>query len=187
MVPVRIGRILVVVVLAALGAAACGGGFSGADVPTSAPASNATTAPLLPTNRYALPDFDLAKLQQLLGQLKGTPVVVHIWGSWCGPCRQEGPVLAKAVAAYGDRVQFLGIDIMDSRTSARGFMREFSWTYPSLYDPSALGDIRTQLGFLGQPDTLFYAADGTLAAKWAGPLTDEVLRQDLAKILPAGG
>ncbi len=177
-------RTTVAFVVLALAAATCGG--AGSPAPSSAPAANATTAPLLPADRYALPSFDLAKLQELLGQLQGTPVVVHIWASWCGPCRLEGPLLEQAVKTYGDRVQFLGVDIMDSRDSARGFMREFGWAFPSVYDPSAQGDIRTQLDFIGQPDSLFYGADGTLVARWSGPLTDAVLKEDLAKIVPAG-
>jgi hypothetical protein len=55
---------------------------------------------------------------------------------------------------YGDRVRFIGVDILDQRASARDFMSEFGWTYPSVYDPS--GAIRDGLGLLGQPVTLFY-------------------------------
>jgi hypothetical protein len=59
---------------------------------------------------------------------------------------------------YGDRVRFIGVDILDQRASARDFMSEFGWTYPSVYDPS--GAIRDGLGLLGQPVTLFYDESG---------------------------
>ncbi len=128
--------------------------------------------------------MDFAGYEELLGQLRGTPVVVNIWGSWCGPCRTEAPHLAAAHATYGDRVQFIGVDILDVRESAREFIEEFGWTYPNVFDPSAAGDIRNQLGYLGQPVTLFYDADGTLVADWEGPLDPRTLEARIRKILP---
>jgi thiol-disulfide isomerase/thioredoxin len=144
-------------------------------------AHNATTAPLLPTDAAELPDVDPASFDRLLAQLRGTAVVVNVWGSWCGPCRQEAPLLADAAARYGSSVQFLGIDILDSRTSARAFMRQFGWRYPSLFD--ATGAVRDHLGLLGQPDTLFYDASGSLAFRWPGPLTASVLDRHVRALL----
>jgi cytochrome c biogenesis protein CcmG/thiol:disulfide interchange protein DsbE len=108
-------------------------------------------------------------------------VLVNVWASWCGPCRDEAPLLASAHETYGDRVRFLGVDILDQRASARAFMREFGWTYPSIFDPT--GAIRDGLGLLGQPVTLFYDASGELADTWTGPLTEEALDANLDAIL----
>jgi thiol-disulfide isomerase/thioredoxin len=165
-------------------AAGCTSGASdvGGGDRTPVPALNATQAALLPTDASALPPFDLATFQELLGQLKGTPVVVNIWASWCGPCREEAPDLASASRTYGSRVQFLGVDILDSRSSARFFMAEFGWTYPSVFDPSAA--VRNGLGFVGQPDTVFYDAEGGIAMTWQGPLTPDALQKGLRRILP---
>jgi hypothetical protein len=60
-------------------------------------------------------------------------------------------------------------------------MREYGWTYPSVYDPA--GTIRDGLGLLGQPVTLFYEASGALVNTWTGPLTQEALDANLHAIL----
>jgi len=148
------------------------------------PASNAATAQLLPTDAQALPDFTFDQYHQLLGQLKGTPVVVNLWGSWCGPCRTEAPLFKKAAEQYGNHVQFLGIDILDAKPSARKYMDEFGLTFPSVYDPSGGGDIRNQLGYIGQPDTLFYDASGKLVADRAGVIDEHDLIAGIAMIYP---
>ena len=140
----------------------------------------ATNGPLLPEDPYELPDFDLASYDALLAELRGTPVLVNVWASWCGPCRDEAPQLAAAHAEYGDRVQFLGVDILDEREAARRFMHEFGWTYPSVFDLP--GAIRDGLGLLGQPVTLFYDASGELVATWTGALSEDVLRENLEAI-----
>ncbi len=178
-------RTLVALALLGLLAASCGGGSGGAPVSDRVPlpASNATKAQLLPTDAMALPDFDLAKYERLVIQLRGTPLLVNVWASWCGPCKAEAPYLATAAKTYGDRVQFLGIDILDSRDSARGFMAEFDWTYPSLFD--ATGAIRDGLGYIGQPLTLFYDSSGALVSDWIGALTPDVLSKRIHQLLTA--
>jgi cytochrome c biogenesis protein CcmG, thiol:disulfide interchange protein DsbE len=166
------------------GADGCGSGGGGAVCAAAAttPARNAAAASLLPRTTGALPSFDPASYDRLLSQLRGTPAVVNIWASWCGPCRDEAPLLADAARTYGRRVQFLGIDIQDARESARQFMQQYGWTYPSVYD--ATGAIRDQLGFLGQPSTIFYDRSGAVAGRANGTLTPELLKTSIEGILP---
>ncbi|HSJ51116.1 MAG TPA: TlpA disulfide reductase family protein [Actinomycetota bacterium] len=144
-------------------------------------ARNATSTALLPTDAAALPEFDVAAYDELLGQLRGTPILVNFWGSWCGPCRDEAPDLAAAHREFGDDVQFLGVDILDARESARAFIAEFGWRYPSVFDPPAA--IRDGLGLLGQPVTLFYDAEGALVDRWAGPIPRDELDARITAIL----
>jgi thiol-disulfide isomerase/thioredoxin len=178
---------LVVLVAFVLVSAACGtsgeGPPEGGGLAGSVTASNATRAELLPTHVDALPSFDPAMFEQLLAQLRGTPVIVNFWGSWCEPCRQEAPDLAKAAKTYGDRIQFLGVDILDDRAGARAFIHEYGWTYPSLFDPG--GSIRDDLGLLGQPVTIFYTADGDRIEEltWTGVLPPEKLRAGIKTLL----
>ena len=151
----------------------------------SKPASNAVRVALLPTTAPGLPTFDEETFQQLLGQLRGTPVVVNIWASWCGPCRAEAPLLAEAARTYGRRIQFLGVDIQDSVAGATAFDQEFHIPYPSVFD--AGGDIRDSLGLLGQPDTIFYGADGSTVATVSGQLSQQVLSANISKLLETLG
>jgi cytochrome c biogenesis protein CcmG/thiol:disulfide interchange protein DsbE len=126
--------------------------------------------------------MDAATFEQLLGQLKGTPVVVNIWGSWCIPCKAEAPMLTAAAKA-NRKVQFVGADILDSRDGALGFLAQYDVPYPSVFDPG--GTIKTQMGAIGQPDTFFYDANGTQVSEVIGPLTQDALSAGLAKIQPA--
>jgi cytochrome c biogenesis protein CcmG, thiol:disulfide interchange protein DsbE len=145
------------------------------------PAVNAADAALLPSHVDELPDMDPAGFQDLLEQVRGTPLVVNVWAAWCAPCRVEAPELAKAAARYGSRIQFLGIDVLDNRTDARAFTREFGWTYPSVFD--AAHAIPTSMGHSGQPVTLFYAADGTLMGAVDGQISAERLELGIQQLL----
>lgn len=148
---------------------------------TACGSSNGPTTAALPADPQALPEFTLADYERAIGELRGTPVLVNIWASWCGPCRDEAPLLASAHETYDVQVRFVGVDILDERDSARAFMREFGWTYPSVYDPT--GAIRDSLGLIGQPVTLFYDASGELVETWTGPLSEEALSSGLDHIL----
>ncbi|MDP9119662.1 MAG: TlpA family protein disulfide reductase [Actinomycetota bacterium] len=164
---------------------ACGGEPSSDASPSlspgTIPADNATETPLLPKFADALPTMDPDTFQRLLEQLRGTPVMVNVWGSWCPPCREEMPRLVAAHQEVGDRVQFLGIDIQDSRIEAKAFMEEFGMTFPSVFDvPDA---IKTSLGRFGQPVTMFYRRDGSLSFAWAGPIPDDLLGDHLEAIV----
>ncbi|MGZ5129202.1 MAG: TlpA family protein disulfide reductase [Actinomycetota bacterium] len=175
---------LVVVALVVVALAACGGGrtpdpSTAADAGTS-PALVVSPVPSLPTTVDELPEIDVAGYDALLGELRGTPVVVNFWASWCGPCQAEAPRFAAAAAEYGDRVQFLGVDILDDRTSAAGFIAEHGLPYPNVFDPG--GAIRTDLGSIGQPVTAFYDADGNLIAKVDGEISEKDLAANLEAI-----
>ena len=139
------------------------------------------TARLLPRNRLDLPSFDLAKYQALLTELRGTPVVVNIWGSWCPPCRAEAPGLERLARDFEGKVQFLGVDILDVRESAREFILEYDWPYPSVFDEN--GEIRDQLGYVGQPVTIVYDRDGNVTFEWVGSITEDLLRKEIRKVL----
>jgi cytochrome c biogenesis protein CcmG, thiol:disulfide interchange protein DsbE len=147
-------------------------------------ATNAGAAALLPGHVSDLPSFDFDTYERLMYQLRGMPVVVNIWASWCGPCRQEAPVLADAARRYGKDVQFLGVDYQDGTNPAIAFIATSQLPYPSVADGS--GDIHDQLGFIGLPDTVFYGADGTIVSTWSGPITADALSEGIDRLLHAG-
>jgi thiol-disulfide isomerase/thioredoxin len=139
----------------------------------------------LPSSPTQLPAYTPAQFRQLLSSLQGSPVVVNVWASWCAPCIQEAPELAKAAHDYKGRIQFIGIDIQDHLAAARTFIQRFGWTYPSVFDTT--GAIRDDLGITGQPNTILFDAAGKRAFIWSGPIDVTSLQQELAKVLASGG
>jgi thiol-disulfide isomerase/thioredoxin len=149
--------------------------------PSPIPAVNAARASLLPDTVDGIPDMDLETYGSLRLQVEGTPLVVNLWASWCIPCEGEAPDLEAAAARYGDRVQFLGVDVMDNRGDAQSFVHTHDWPYPSVFDPS--GAIMTHLGITGPPATFFYAADGSLVRRVPGQIDAETLDQGVQQLL----
>ncbi|MDQ4020100.1 MAG: TlpA family protein disulfide reductase [Actinomycetota bacterium] len=83
-----------------------------------------------------------------LQRYRGQVVVLNVWGSWCGPCRAEADDLVQVATATADQgVQFIGIDVRDSRQAGADFARDFGLTYPSIFDPPG----RTLLALKGIP------------------------------------
>ena len=164
-------RTLALLVVAVV-AAACGGGGA---------APGAQTGPLLPRDRLELPEYDPATFQRLLEELRGTPVVVNVWGSWCPPCEAEAPDLADVSKEFEGRVQFVGVDILDTRPAAREFIQRYDWPYPSVFDPQAR--IRDALGYVGQPVTIVYGPDGRKVFEWNGAIGAEMLRREIRAVL----
>jgi cytochrome c biogenesis protein CcmG/thiol:disulfide interchange protein DsbE len=95
-----------------------------------------------------------------LGALRGEPIVINKWASWCGPCHAEIPSFQRASLAFGRTVAFIGIDSLDTdRTEALAFLHSFPVGYPSYYDPSgSIGTDITDSTFV--PVTVFYNRRG---------------------------
>jgi thiol-disulfide isomerase/thioredoxin len=107
-----------------------------------------------------------------LRALRGHPVVVNDWASWCEPCREEMPLFGRSAARLGKRVAFLGVDAQDNRAAARTFLRERPVPYPSFDDPDS--KISASQGPVnGYPRTAFYDPRGELVFLKRGPYTSE--------------
>lgn len=108
--------------------------------------------------------------EKRIAALRGYPVVVNVWASWCGPCRFEFPVLQKLSAQYGKKVAFLGVNSEDADDAAATFLREEPVPYPSYTDPDK--EIFESLGAIGLPDTAFYDESGELVYLKQGPYAE---------------
>jgi cytochrome c biogenesis protein CcmG, thiol:disulfide interchange protein DsbE len=94
-----------------------------------------------------------------LAALRGRPVVVNQWASWCGPCRFEFPFSIRLARRYRGRVAFLGVDSQDSRRGGERFLRDFRTPFPHYFDPST-AIARSFEGAFAWPTTAFYDARG---------------------------
>jgi cytochrome c biogenesis protein CcmG/thiol:disulfide interchange protein DsbE len=135
----------------------------------------------------AAPLFTLERLDGkgdlALESLRGKTVVLNFWASWCGPCRDEMPLLQQGSERWQDRnVVFVGIDIDDLRSDARSFLERYGVTYANVYDgkSSTVG----RYGATGVPETYFVDPAGKIRYRIAGPVEeasdiDEGIRQAL--------
>ncbi|GAB3662715.1 hypothetical protein GCM10027596_24790 [Nocardioides korecus] len=101
-----------------------------------------------------------------LSRLHGKPVLVNLWASWCGPCRQEMPILQAADTRYGQRVQFVGVDTSDGAEAAAAFLTQVGVTYPQLADSDAM--LLKHLRIPGLPVTVIIGADGAVVERHIG-------------------
>jgi len=105
-----------------------------------------------------------------LTELRGTPIVLNIWASWCDPCQKEAPTLRRGWAsARNAGVLFLGLDIQDTPSDAQAFIEGFRLTYPSVRDKGR--DVISRYGATGIPETYFISRPGTVVAHVPGVIT----------------
>jgi thiol-disulfide isomerase/thioredoxin len=152
---------------------------------SSSPAALGPGADVFPVGQRSvspqLRGTTLAGEQLDLADVSGHGVVaVNVWASWCGPCRQEMPLLARAARTS---ISVVGIDERDHIGSARAFAASRGATYPSLSDPD--GTLLARLPMLpqtGVPSTLFLDSRGRVAARVVGPVDNDVLRRIVRRL-----
>ena len=102
--------------------------------------------------------------------IKG-PAIINVWGSWCGPCKEEMPILRSIYEKAQDNLALIGVDVEEaSIEDGRKFVKNNGITWPNLYD--ADGESRAYFG-MGVPVTWFIAADGSVAYKHIGVIKSE--------------
>jgi cytochrome c biogenesis protein CcmG, thiol:disulfide interchange protein DsbE len=116
-----------------------------------------------------------------LKALRGHPVVVNEWASWCEPCQTEFPVFQRASVDFGRRVAFVGLDARDTNAAAGAFLHRFPVSYPSYADPSQ--HIATMLKAVGGvPQTVYINRTGKQVFDHAGPYeTTASLQADIRR------
>ena len=168
---IRIHRILPAVLLLA----ACG------DAPGGGPVRVGQEAPV-----YAAETLEGERAA--LAQLRGKPVLLNVWATWCHPCRQEVPALEELHRTYGPRgLQVIGVSIDqgDQEQGIREFMQEYSASYPVWLDPD--GEVATVFSTMGVPNTFLIGPEGQVLWKHVGPVKadDAELRRLIEQSLPA--
>lgn len=128
-----------------------------------------------------------AAFQARLAALRGNPVVVNEWASWCPPCRFEFPAYQRAAVVYGRKVAFVGLDAKEARAAAVAFLRRFPVTYPSYSDPS--GSIAAAIhAYSAYPQTFYFDRRGTMVYDKAGPYASaSALERDIRHYVLATG
>jgi cytochrome c biogenesis protein CcmG, thiol:disulfide interchange protein DsbE len=133
----------------------------------------------------AAPDFVLADLDGnplRLDDLRGRPVLVNFWASWCGPCVEEFPLLRDAAARHADDgLAIVGIVYQDRSEAARGFMQRNGATWPAAMDPGER--VAAAYGILAPPETFFIGRDGTIVARHIGQFSAASLEENLMAII----
>jgi cytochrome c biogenesis protein CcmG/thiol:disulfide interchange protein DsbE len=111
-----------------------------------------------------------------LEDLRGKPVLVNFWASWCGPCEKEAKLLEAAYRTYGDEVEFLGVNVKDARSDAVAFVDRYDVSYPQVRDEAL--DWYEGFGLTGQPETFLIDAEGEIIEHYTGEFrsTGELFR-----------
>jgi cytochrome c biogenesis protein CcmG/thiol:disulfide interchange protein DsbE len=139
-----------------------------------------------PLYGQAAPEIDLQTIdgQRLtLSSLRGRPVLVNFWASWCPPCRDEFPLMAQAYADHAaDGLEILGIVHADTAAGAEAFAAEEGATWPMLQDPDETA-WQAYMG-IGLPTSFFIDAEGIVRGVSFGGFTPDGLDSLLAAILP---
>lgn len=124
-----------------------------------------------------------AEMQHLLST-SSEPVVINIWASWCTPCRSEAPLIGRAAHAFGDVVEFVGLDVRDTPAGAAAFIGEFFPEAPITHYADSSGQIPVDLGASrGVPLTLFYRPGGELFYLHFGVIDERTLALQIDELV----
>jgi cytochrome c biogenesis protein CcmG/thiol:disulfide interchange protein DsbE len=140
--------------------------------------------------QFEITTFDGQSLR--LAELKGKPVVVNFWASWCVPCRDEAPALEAVWRKYKDQgLVVIGVDYVDTEPEAKQFMQAFGITYPTGPDVGTV--ISSKYKITGVPETYFITREGKLLSgkdatgrplgNYIGAIPASVLQQRVEQLM----
>ncbi|HUI49452.1 MAG TPA: TlpA disulfide reductase family protein [Acidimicrobiia bacterium] len=154
----------------------------------SAVAASTTPADIAPKKARIgklAPDFTLPNLdgQPLtLSSLRGRPVVLTFFASWCHPCEQDMPILERAQRDAGSRITVVGVNYQDFPNDTRDFVHRLGVTFPTLIEDSTENPVAARYDVHAMPDTLFIDAHGVVRDRLFGPTSEHDLDSALAAI-----
>jgi len=133
--------------------------------------------------RTKAPDFTVTDANGgnvKLSDMKGRPVVINFWASWCPPCRAEMPDFEEVFRETGNDVQFMMVNLIggaETKEKADQFIKELGFTFPIFYDTT--GEAARQYNVRAIPTTIFVDADGNLAGSSTGMLDKQNLMEGI--------
>ncbi len=120
-----------------------------------------------------------------LSDFRGQPVVLNFWSSRCGPCKQEMPYFQQAWETYGDKAEFMMVNLTDGYNDTYGsalrVIRENGYTFPVYFDTESDAAKAFEIGVM--PVTVFIDADGKIASKHIGAITEAQLEKGIQSIV----
>jgi thiol-disulfide isomerase/thioredoxin len=147
-------------------------GFTALDEP-DLPDFEASGDPIELPAEGSFPAVSVEEFEGILVGLRGRPVVVNIWASWCAPCRTEMPLLQDAADTYAGEAVILGVASNDDPREAQRFLNDLGLTYPNVFDTT--GELRVALGLSAYPTTYVFGVDGILRARVNGGISEQRL------------
>ena len=133
---------------------------------------------------FSLDDVRPGRPAVALEALRGKPVVLNFFASWCGPCTREMPALQAMSERYKGRVAFVGVTFSDRRDDAKGVLDRAGVTYPAGFDPS-MSDVAYDYAVRVMPTTFFIGPGGNLIERKDGEISEVQLRTVIDRLWPS--
>jgi len=141
-----------------------------------------------PGEGFRAPDFELQDASgQIvrLSDLRGRPVLLNLWASWCSPCKAEMPAMQKVYETYapsGFTILAVNTTFQDDRANALAFAKNLGLTFPLLFDSD--GNVARQYRVNAMPTTFFIDSKGIIRrVVFGGPMPEALLRAEIEKML----
>ena len=154
-------------------------------VPTVEPFAGGNGLPPAPAVGHPAPDITLTTVTGesfALSELRGKPVVLNFWATWCPPCRAELPELQAASQRYAGQLDIIGVNQAEPAEGVAAFAQQFGLTFPIPLDANA--DTSRRYAVRSLPTTFFVDRAGVIRHIQSGPLTEATLAQALQKVFP---
>lgn len=138
-----------------------------------------------PAAGHPAPDFTLPTLDGdtfVLSEMRGTPVVLNFWATWCGPCRRELPALQTAAATYAGRVEIIGVDQGEDPATIQEYVDELGLTFAIPLDADY--EVGDRYNVRGLPTTFFIDRNGVIVDVWSGEMNSVILAEHIRQIYP---
>ncbi|HBL84596.1 MAG: hypothetical protein A2Y17_00575 [Clostridiales bacterium GWF2_38_85] len=138
-------------------------------------------------DRVKAPDFtvyDRDGNEVSFASLSGKPIILNFWASWCGPCKSEMPEYQKMFEEYGDKIQFVFVNLTDgsreTKTTAENFINSSGYTFPVYFDLDM--DAAGTYGISSIPTSLFIDSEGYIVDGYLGAMSETQMRNFINEI-----